>query len=485
MHIVHITSELSPLAKVGGLADVVYGLCKELSHLGDQIEIILPKYDCLDVSPLKNLKVERKDLLCCNALNTVWRGTLDNIKIILIEPHNAFFNRGMIYGCPDDTDRFLYFSRTAIEYLYKTQNKPDLLHLHDWPTAIIPVLIKEIYAPLGFQCKGSVLTIHNLEHQGKCTPSNLSRIGLRGESFLTPEKLQDPYTLNLINLLKGGIVYADQLTTVSPNYKKEILTPEGGCGLHTLLIQCEKKLHGILNGIDKDFWDPTKDFRLAKKYPKTLEGILQAKEENRNHLRTLLRLKKEKKPLVASICRLVRQKSPELIQHALEQTLAKGGQFVLLGSSTSPEILQHFSTLKKKLAKSDQVAILLETDETMAHLIFAAADLFVIPSLFEPCGLTQLIALRYGTIPVVRLTGGLVDTVFDIDTSTRPLQERNGFTFDHPDPAGVDWALDRALQCWKTDREKWKTLITQGMRWDFSWTHTAPQYQALYKLIKS
>lgn len=496
MYIIHIATELAPIAKVGGLGDVLHGLSKELIRQGHTVEIILPKYDCLQYEELKNLKVEHRELWSFDGPhrynNTIWSAQVDGLKVLLIEAHHPqyFFSRGVIYGCHDDIDRFIYFSRTAMEYLFKAGKQPHAIHVHDWPTALIPVLYRDMYIPLGYQAGGTILTIHNMEHQGKCHPHNLSRAGLRGESYLTADKMQDTSSLSLINLLKGGIEYASRVTTVSPNYEKEIQTVEGGFGLQDVLKKQQKKLRGILNGIDEEFWNPEKDSYLIKKYQthgidkQLLPQVLQGKKENRRHLTTHLQLKESNAPLVASITRLVPQKGPALLKHALKTTLEKGGQFILLGSTPIQSIHQEFALLQKELHNHGHGAILMDKDESLAHLIFAAADLFIIPSLFEPCGLTQLIALRYGTVPIVRLTGGLADTVFDIDTSTRPVAERNGFTFDFPDNKGVDWGLNRAIDCFKSDRSKWESLMLNGMKKDLSWKSATVEYLNLYRELK-
>jgi starch synthase len=483
MDILHIASEIAPIAKVGGLADVIYGLSRELAKNKHRVEVLIPKYDCIEYGGLKHLKVEIDELWCVEGdsryKNTIWSAELGPLKILLLEAHHPedYFSRGTIYGCKDDNDRFAYFSKAALEYLLQTGKKPGVVHIHDWETSLIAPLYKDVYSALGVGPCGIVLTIHNLEHQGKCSPRNLSNVGLAEE-----EKMQDPTSPDLINLLKGGILYADAVTTVSPNYKKEILTTVGGCGLDEVLLANQHKLSGILNGIDETFWNPAKDPLLVKPY--TTKKVLEGKAENRRHLRTHLGLEEKQVPLVASITRIVSQKGPDLIIQAIRRTLEKGGQFVFLGSSAAPEYEDTFQLLKKEFAGSKRVAICLDRDEPLAHLIFAAADLFVIPSLFEPCGLTQMIALRYGTIPVVRTTGGLADTVFDIDTSSVPLEERNGFTFDFPDAEGINWALDRALDCWANDRPKWELLMQQGMSKDFSWKHPAGEYVAIYEKMQ-
>lgn len=492
MHIVQIVTELCPVAKVGGLGDVIYGLSKELSRQKHHVEIILPKYDTLHYDDLENLKVEQREIWSYDGTarynNTVWSAQLDGLKLLLLEAHHPlfYFNRGMIYGCPDDIDRFAYFSRTAMEFLLKSGRHPDAIHVHDWPTALVPVLYKEMYRSLGMRAGGTVLTIHNMEHQGKCQPFNLTKIGLRGDSYLSPDKMQDPHLPGHLNLLKGGIVYADKVTTVSPNYEKEIQSSEGGFGLHTTLIENRKKLKGILNGIDEDFWNPEKDKHLVQKYAThgigqgKLSQVLEGKKENKKFLRQHFRLKETNTPLIACVTRLVPQKSPDLIKYALQSTLAKGGQFVLLGTTPIPAVQKEFEALQIELKNNPNGAVFLDKDEALAHQIYAAADLFVIPSLFEPCGLTQLIALRYGAVPIARQTGGLADTVFDIETSTRPYEERNGFTFEFPDRKGIDWALNRALE-YSRDPKKWQSIIYNGIRQDFSWKHVAPEYIALYQ----
>jgi starch synthase len=494
MYIVHLCSELTPIAKVGGLGDVVQGLAKETVKNHHKVDIILPKYDCLDYSQLTNLEVEHRELWSFEGSyrynNTVWSAQCEELKVFLIEPHHPsyYFGRGMIYGCPDDIDRFLYFCRTALEYLFKAGKHPNVIHIHDWPTAAAALLYKEMYLALGLKTEKVVLTIHNLQHQGRCAPHNLSKIGLRGDNYLTPKELQDPNAPDLINLLKGGIEYSDQITTVSPNYEKEILTPAGGFGLHTVLIEHKDKLHGILNGIDANYWDPQKDPHVCVNFntqnvtqePQFLK-ILAAKKENKKHIQNQLSLEECAGPMIACITRLVPQKGPELIRYGIMRALELGGQFVLLGSSPIPEIEKSFQKLQKELAQNKNVKIVLERDEALAHKLFAGADLFFIPSIFEPCGLTQLIALRYATIPIARMTGGLVDTVADIDTSNKPIQERNGFTFDFPDAKGVDWAFTRAFECYSKDKDKWNQIIKQGIAQDFSWTHPTQEYLKVYK----
>lgn len=485
MHIVHISSELAPIAKVGGLGDVVYGLSKELARLGHHVHVILPKYDCIDYSKLQNLRVFYRDLWSYEGPyryhNTVWSAQVENLSVFLIEPHhpNYFFSRGVLYGCPDDIDRFLYFSRAAMEFLFKSGLQLDVIHVHDWPTAIIPLLQKDMYQSLGWNPSKTVLTLHNLEHQGHCSPKNLSQTGLRGDSYLTPAALQDPNSPLLLNLLKGGIVYADALTTVSPSYEREIKTKGGGHGLEEILKQHQKKLTGILNGIDEDFWNPDKDPFLQANYhahppfsSQKWEQVIEKKAENKLRLREQLGLEMSNAPLVACVTRLVPQKGPLLIAHAFRHILSAGAQCVILGSLFSDEMRELFSFLKAEYLSSSQGALLFDYNEPLAHMIYAAADILLVPSLFEPCGLSQMIALRYGCVPIVRKTGGLGDTIFE---------GKNGFIFQEMNKEEFNQTIDRAIALYKQDKIAWQKLMQKGMSKDYSWHSAAKDYLQVYQ----
>ncbi|MCL6756757.1 MAG: glycogen synthase [Candidatus Rhabdochlamydia oedothoracis] len=479
MHIIHIASELTPIAKAGGLADVVYGICQETLKLGHITEVILPKYDCINCKYLTDLKVEQKDIWMFVGShrynNTIWSASLGELKIFLIESDHPeyLYHRGVIYGCSDDIDRFIYFSCVAMQYLLQLGKQPDILHLHDWHTSLIALLCQKNNYKLG----KSVLTIHNLAHQGICSINTLlDKDFLKGLGFS-----------DSLNLLEIGIVYADCIAIVSSNYQKEIQTPEGGCGLDLVLRASQKKLVSILNGIDQDYWNPAKDPYLKKNYHiNELENVLKAKLINKCFLQKHLSLAQENVPLVSCITRLVPQKGPNLIEYSILRTLELGGQFVLLGSvsQSNNDIREQFISLQEKYRDNNRVAILLINDEELAHLIFAASDLFIIPSLFEPCGLTQMIAMHYGTIPIARMTGGLVDTVFDVDTSDKPFEERNGFTFEFPDWQGLNWALERAITCYN-DHKKWQQIMKAGLIYDSSWEKSAKQYVCIYEELLS
>lgn len=496
MHIINIASELAPIAKVGGLADVLLGLSRELSWKGHDIDIIIPKYDCMDTENIRDLSIYIENLPSFyneeSFPNTIWKGWVENLKVYFIEPRHPahFFHRGCFYGCTDDIDRYLYFSRAALEFMSKEKLHPDIIHLHDWQTAAIAPLYYNLYQPLGFKKPKLVLTIHNLEYQGRCSKIEMDKIGLKGNDLLVPEKMQDSLYKDAINLLKGGIVYSDFITTVSPNYAKEVLTPLGGRGLDTTLRKYKEKFTGILNGIDYSYWNPEIDRYLpahfsSREMPESKRdrNTLDKKAYIKNILRERLFLNEEHRPIIGCIARLVPQKGVELIKHAIYHALAKNGQFVLLGTSPIPSISDDFQQLKQKFQDHPQVHLNLHHNEELAHLIYAASDMFIVPSLFEPCGLTQMIALKYGAVPIVRKTGGLADTIFDVDYSEKPFEETNGYVFEYPDIKGIESALDRAFDCWFHSPDKWRKLMINGMKIDFSWNNPSNEYLEVYKQV--
>jgi starch synthase len=488
MHIVHIASEMAPLAKVGGLADVILGLCRELSQKGHDVDIIIPKYDCMDSNEVRDLTIEVKDLLSFYDgewySNTVWVGWVQNLKVYFIDPHHPkhYFNRGCFYGCEDDTERYLYFSRAAIEFLMHKKMTPHVIHSHDWQTAAIAPLCRDV-----FNCKQSkcVFTIHNIDYQGRCASWDLDRVGITSKTY---SSMQDPIYPEALNLLKGAITFCDRVTTVSPTYSKEVLTPAGGKGLETVLNTYKNKFSGILNGIDYEYWNPEKDPCLPANYSfrelpdnKNDRNTLDKKAFIKRYLRERLNLVEEYRPLIGVVSRLIPQKGIELIKHAMFRCVDQGCQFVLLGTSPIPSINAEFHSLKHQFADHPNISLTLHHQEELAHLIYAGSDMFLVPSIFEPCGLTQMIALRYGSVPIVRKTGGLADTIFDVDHSGLPFDKTNGYVFEHADNAGIDSALDRAIRCWFQEPDRWRRLLINGMQTNNSWDKSADAYLALYE----
>lgn len=484
MHIVHIAAEMAPVAKVGGLGDVVAGLSKALQKKGHLVEIILPKYDCMQYDRIQNLRV--LDTVVKSYFdgklfeNKVWVGTVEGLPVYFIEPHHPgkFFWRGQFYGENDDFKRFSFFSRAALELLLQADKKPDIIHCHDWQTAFVAPLYWDLYAPKGLNSARVCFTCHNFEYQGAAPASDLASCGLDVSQLNRPDRMQDNSANDRVNSVKGAIVFSNIVTTVSPTYAQEVRTAEGGKGLHSTLNFHSKKFFGILNGIDTDAWNPATDTFLKVQYS---ANDLQGKAENKAALRRHLGLSsKDDKPLVGCITRLVPQKGMHLIRHALYRTLELGGQFILLGSSPVAHIQREFEDIARQFQTHNDIRLILKYDESLSHTIYAASDMFIIPSIFEPCGLTQMIAMRYGAIPIARKTGGLNDSVFDIDDDTIPLQFRNGYTFVTPDEKGVNSALERALDRYKNYHESWQELVRKDMNMDFSWESSSTQYEELY-----
>ncbi|XP_026399811.1 probable starch synthase 4, chloroplastic/amyloplastic isoform X2 [Papaver somniferum] len=486
LHIIHIAAEMAPVAKVGGLGDVVSGLSKALQKKGHLVEVILPKYDCMQNDRIGDMRA--LDMVLESYFegrlfkNKVWVGTVEGLPVYFIEPlHPAkFFWRGQFYGEHDDFKRFSYFSRAALELILQAGKKPDIIHCHDWQTAFVAPLYWDLYAPKGLNSARICFTCHNFEYQGTSNASELGSCGLDVHQLNRPDRMQDHSAHDRVNPVKGAVVFSNIVTTVSPTYAQEVRSVEGGRGLHSTINSHSKKFVGILNGIDTDAWDPSSDTFLKVQYN---ADDLQGKVENKKALREELKLSSadSRQPLVGCITRLVPQKGVHLIRHAIYRTLELGGQFVLLGSSPVDHIQREFEGIAKHFQNHPHVRLILKYDEALSHSIYAASDMFIIPSIFEPCGLTQMIAMRFGSVPIVRKTGGLNDSVFDVDDDSIPAQLRNGFTFVNQDEKALSSALDRAYNLYTMNNQKWQQLVQRNMKIDFSWDSSASEYIELYE----
>lgn len=489
MSVVMVTPELSPVAKVGGLADVVFGLSRELEIRGNSVEILLPKYDCMRYDHIWELTLEMENLWVPwwggSVHCSVFFGFVHGRKCFFIEPHSNdnFFNRGYFYGGRDDVLRFAFFSRAAMEYLLKSGKHPDIIHCHDWQTGLVPVFLYEIYQHLGMQRSRACYTIHNFRHQGICGHDICDIAGLgRRDYFCHNDRLLDDHNPNALNLMKAGVVYSNFITTVSPRHAGEAKSQGQGFGLEPTLNVHGGKYGGVLNGIDYDTWNPQTDAMLPVPYH---ADNIEPKYENKRALRQRLLLADNEKPIIAFIGRLDPQKGLDLVRHSLFYAINNGAQFVLLGSSPEQAINDYFWQLKHYLNDNPDCHIEVGFHAELAHLIYAGADMMVVPSRFEPCGLTQLIAMRYGTVPIVRRVGGLADTVVDKDYSERPLHERNGYVFNDDNSAGVESALMRAIACYYQYPEHFRILMEQGMRADFSWNVPGQHYLNIYDHIRA
>ncbi len=488
MYIVMVAPECAPAAQAGGLGDVVFGLSREVEIRGHAVEIILPKYGCMRYDHIWGLHVMRQDLWVPwfgGAVHcSVWFGFVHGRKCFFIEPHSRdeFFNRGAYYGFPDEYMRFAFFSKAALEFVLQSNKRPDVIHCHDWHTALVPVMLYEIYQHHGMHDQRVCYTVHNFRHQGIAGENVLWATGLnRPEYYFDPYRMRDDFNVGALNLMKGAILYSNFITTVSRQHAWEARHTDQGFGLGHALHVHEGKFGGILNGVDYDVWNPQVDRRIPHQY--AIDSV-DRKYANKEALRERFLLRKDYKPIVAYVGRLDAQKGVDLIRDALFYCLANGAQFVLLGPSSENGINGYFWKLKHDLNDSPDCHLELGFSEELAHLIYAGADMLVVPSLFEPCGLTPMIAMKYGTVPIVRGIGGLLDTVFDRDCSSKPSWQRNGYVFYQPDRTGIESALWRAIRLWYDYPREFRELMLNGMRCDYSWNGPGADYLSIYEHIR-
>jgi starch synthase len=490
MYVVQIASECAPVIKAGGLGDVVYGLSRDIQQRGHTIELILPKYDCMRYDHIWGLHEAYRDLWvpwdngCIRC--TVHCGWVHGLLCFFIEPHSYqnFFYRGHYYGALDDHMRFAFFSKAAMEFLLVSNKRPDVIHCHDWQTGLIPVMLYEMYAHHGMGNQRVCYTIHNFKHQGIAGANVLWATGLNNEAYyFQPDRLLDNFNQFAINYMKAGIVYSNYVNTVSPHHAWEARYSGISCGLGSTLEAHHYKFGGILNGIDYTIWNPESDTYIPAHYT---SETFEEKQKNKKALRDRLLLRDDPdKPLVAFIGRLDDQKGVHLVHHSIYYTMHRGGQFVLLGSATDSGIDAYFRHEKHYLNDNPDCHLELGFNEELSHLIYAAADMIIVPSNYEPCGLTQVIGLKYGAVPIVRGVGGLVNTVFDWDyDQEQPPEARNGFVFYQTDPQALESAMNRAFDLWNTRRDLFRKLAIQGMECDNSWQRSGETYLNVYEHIR-
>jgi starch synthase len=473
MKILFLASEVSPFSKTGGLGDVAGALPKAMARAGHQVWVVSPRYGSVD--PARHgLRAMKERLLVGGETVGLWEAEPDGgLRQFLVEDP-IFANRKGIYGeggsdYPDSPERFSLLCRAGLALAERRRLEPEIVHLHDWQTALAAWLLREARKKGGPLSRArSVLTIHNLAYQGLFPLESAARIGLPRE-VLEPDAME---SWGKLSLLKGGIVFADAITTVSPTYAREILTPEHGCGLEGLLAKRQKDLHGILNGIDVEVWNPASDPHLPARYrADDLGGKVACKKALQEELGLPVR---PEVPLIGLVGRLAEQKGIDLVTTSLRELLGQELQLALLGSGQA-EHEQTFQRVARELPQ--RCAVRIGFDEGLAHRIEAGADLFLMPSRFEPCGLNQMYSLRYGTIPVVRSVGGLADTVEDYDG-----QGGNGFRFQEYTPEAMMAAIRRALDVHRNGAA-WRGLQARGMARDFSWDASAQRYEALFQAL--
>lgn len=472
MKVLFAVSECVPFIKSGGLADVAGSLPKELKKQGTDVAVIMPKYEDIPDHLLSKLKKKIHFYIQIG-----WRNQYVGIEELQYEgitfyfvDNEWYFKRPGLYGYGDDGERFAFFNRAVLESLFYLDEYPSIIHCHDWHTAMIPFLLNVDYKwRKEYSQIKTVFTIHNLQFQGIMPKYVLGDLLNISDYYYTFDQLE---FFENVNFMKGGLVGADKITTVSPTYKNEIQTEYYGESLNNVLVQRSSDLSGIINGIDEETYNPETDTAIIKNYSiETLEG----KKENKKHIQQKFGLKVDNDiPIISMITRLTSQKGLELVRHIFSEIMEENVQFLLLGSGDA-EFEDFFREMEYKYPQKCKAFI--GFDEDLAHQIYAGADLFLMPSKFEPCGLGQLIALRYGNIPIVRETGGLNDTVFSYNETTG---EGNGFSFSNFNAHDMLFTIRRGLDFYNNDKETWNVLIKNAMSMDNSWAQSAFKYNQLY-----
>lgn len=471
MKVLFTVSECVPFIKSGGLADVAGSLPKELLSLGTDVRVMIPKYGDIPAAYRNKMKKISEFTVPVGWRNQycgIEKLVVDGVTFYFID-NEYYFNRNGLYGYYDDGERFSFFNKAVLESLVHLDFFPDVIHCHDWHTAMIPFLLRvNYYHKERYGFIRTVFTIHNLQFQGIFPKETLTDLLGIDERYFHPDQLE---FYGNVNFMKGGIVAADKITTVSPTYRSEIQTAFYGEKLEGLLKMRDEDLIGILNGIDEDFYNPKKDVLLTHPY-----GIkdLKNKQLNKADIQKHYRLpQKSDTPLLVMITRLTKQKGLDLVRCVLDDILQEDVQMIVLGTGDW-EFEQFFQS--KAAQYPDQLKVHIGFNEGLAHKLYAGADLFLMPSLFEPCGLGQLIAMKYGAIPIVRETGGLNDTVHAFNEITG---EGNGFSFNHFNAHDMLYTIRRAFYYYQ-QKQVWEKIVHSAMSKDYSWAQSAFKYNQLY-----
>lgn len=486
MHILLASSEAVPFAKTGGLADVATSLSLALSKLGHHVTLVVPHYPQRMPEMVKNdfqIRPNGDDFKIKVGTRTMEGRFLigyypdSNLKVMLVDQPD-YYDRPALYlqdniDYEDNCERFVFFSRAVVEAAHHTEATPDIIHANDWQTGLVPIVVsEELRKNPDFKKTASVFTIHNMKFQGRFWHWDMPLTGFDWKYFNW--KQMESY--GEVNLLKTGIVFADMVTTVSPTYAKEIQSPEFGNGLDTALAGRKGSLVGILNGVNTDDWNPRIDPFIAENY--TQDNVFEHKPACKANLQSTVGLpQKPDAALIGMVSRITDQKGFDLIVNVADQILTGDVQLVFLGTGDP-----FFEGKIREIASRypDKVAVEIGFSEELAHKIEAGSDMFLMPSLFEPCGLNQMYSMVYGTVPLVHVVGGLADSVANTTTETLADGTANGFSFDEYSVAALQDCINRALETFK-DKETWSKVVLNGMTKDWSWNQSAQKYVAVYE----
>jgi glycogen/starch synthases, ADP-glucose type len=475
--VLFVASEAVPFIKTGGLADVVGSLPKCFNQEEFDVRVILPKYMCM-----KEQYKEKLEFVTSFYLDLSWRSQyvgvlkLEYDKITYYFIDNEFYFAGdKPYGnIHEDIEKFTFFSKAVLSALPLIDFKPDIVHCHDWQTGLIPIYLKDSFKDgQFFQDMKSVMTIHNMKFQGRWDINTVKDITGLAEYYFTSDKLE---AFGDANILKGGLVYADAITTVSDTYAEEIKTPFYGEGLDGLMNARANSLQGIVNGIDYDEYNPETDVDIYKNFNQ--KNFRKEKVKNKIALQKELGLLEDgKKFMIGIVSRLTDQKGFDLIEYMMEELCQEDIQIVVLGTGEEryEHLFRHFAW-----KYGDKVSANIYYSEAMSHKIYASCDAFLMPSLFEPCGLSQLMSLRYGTVPIVRETGGLKDTVEPYNAYEN---RGTGFSFTNYNAHEMLFAVKQAHNIFQNKKREWNKIIDRAMLSDFSWNHSAQRYAQLYRWL--
>ncbi len=495
--VLFLSTEVYPFAKTGGLADVSAALPQGLRELGHDVRVMMPKYGFIGEKKQKIHLINRLQgvefeiagkSLVTNLKSSAILTNKTRIQLYFLENEEYFQRLGLYVDpvtredYPDNDERFLLYALAAFELCRLLLWKPDIIHCNDWQGGLVPALLKGRFAddPL-FKDTKIVFTVHNLEYQGNFPASTFPKLELPPE-FYSADGMK---FFDRVSYLKSGIAYADAITTVSQTYAEEIRTPEFGCGMDDLLSKRKRDLHGILNGIDLLVWDPSNDVNIVRPYAVEdfIEGDFSAKEACKQDLCFDMGIPyQEGRPVLGMIARLVEQKGFDLVVDIINKIVEADVQLVILGEGDK-KYVELLTEMQKK--HPEHIGFYFGFHDSFAHKIEAGSDIYLMPSAYEPCGLNQMYSMHYGTVPVVRKTGGLADTVIDLDSVGDSDAKPTGFTFEKYEAQAFWKAIEHAIKIYRNDQPLWHELQINGMQKDFSWDRSAVEYAQVYeKLLK-